>query len=496
MGVMRFLIHPAARLNDWPEVYRAYVCGLDQSVFPTRVEVSGNVMACRRHTSESGKLHVAWEVKGFGRPVLSTASLPEREEPYLLAVELARGKIVQVRNQLAAWQSAGMQVPAEFTALNAEAHALFARAAARQSDPEDASAVAQQAIEKAFQAAEMLTRAYTSQSLANRHRRYSQVPMLLGCHLSPKSCAPEHPGEFLDAFNAAAVPIEWRNIEAAEGEYCWGPCDAQVDWCLENRLVVHGGPLLDLAPDGLPAWLMKWEHDVLNLQSFVCDFVETAMRRYLGRIRTWEVTSRVNSGGALTLSEENRLSLVAKTIEVARQVDEEAQIFIRIDQPWAEYQARGQHRLSPLHFSDALVRARLGLSGINLEIAVGYRPRGTLSRDLLDFSRLIDLWSGLGLPLHVTLAFPSTSKSDPQCITDLEVDGANWKQAWTEEAQAEWIDLYLPLLIAKPAVVGIFWTHYSDREPHSFPNAGLLQHDGKPKLALERMISHRKNFLK
>ena len=164
MGVMRFLIDPSARVQDWPELYRAYVCGIDQSVFPTRIELQGNVMACRRQSSESGKLHIAWDVPGFGRPVLSTASLPERDEPYLLVVELARGKIVQVRNQLATWHAAGMQIPAPFAAIHSEAHRLFARAAAAQDTPERASEFAQLAIQKACEAAEILTQASDSDS--------------------------------------------------------------------------------------------------------------------------------------------------------------------------------------------------------------------------------------------------------------------------------------------------------------------------------------------
>ena len=495
MGVMRFLI-PAIRLKDWPEVHRAYVCGVDQSVFPTRVELDGNVLACRRQTSESGKLHVAWGVNGFGRPVLSTASLPEREQPYVLAVELARGKIVQVRNQLATWQGAGMQIPADFVSLHSAAHQAFTKAAAAQDKPEQAAVFAQQALEKACGAAEVLTQAYSRQSLANRHRRYAQVPTLLGCHLSQNVPDSAQGEQFLAAFNSAGVPIEWRSVEPTEGEYLWDAADAQVEWCQEHKLVIRGGPLLDLSPNGLPPWLVKWEHDIWNLQSFVCDFVETAIRRYLGRIRIWEVSARVNSGGALALTEENRLSLVAKTLEVARHVDEEAQLYIRVDQPWAEYQARGQHRLAPLHFADALVRARLGLTGINLEIAVGFRPRGTMSRDLLDYSRLIDVWSSLSLPLHITLAFPSAKGPDPLCTSDLEVDGESWRTAWTEAAQAEWLDMYLPLLIAKPSVVGVFWSHLSDAEPHAFPHAGLYGAGGAVKPALDRFVSHRRNYLK
>src|SRR5690606_32185618 len=113
--------------------------------------------------------------------------------------------------------------------------------------------------------------------------------------------------------------------------------------------------------------------------------------------------------------------------------------------------------LSPLQFADALTRAGLGLGGINLELAVGYQPRGTSSRDVLEYSRLIDLWSTLGLPLHVTLAFPSSAAADPIARLELDVVPGAWKSDWSEAAQAEWIDLYLPLLLAKPAITAVYF---------------------------------------
>lgn len=494
MGVMRFLVEPAEILNDWPEAHRAYLSGPDQSVWPTRIEIEGNQVVCRRQNSESGKLHVSWPVPGHGRPVLSTASLHEREEPYLLAVELARGKLVQVRNQLALWQGAGMTVPQEFSELHRAAHLLFSKAASSQESSKQASITAQQALAQECEAADLLTQAYTKQRLENRHRHYPRLPTALGCSLG--ECIPNAAwrSSFIQAFNSAAVPLEWRFIEPVEGEYHWEAYDAQVDWCTSAGLMMRGGPLIDLSPDGMPNWLWQWERDHWNLQSFICDFIETAISRYQGRIRIWEIAARINTGGALALNEEHRLTIVAKALEVARRVDQEGQFIIRIDQPWGEYQARGQHKLSPMHFADALVRAGLGLSGINLEIGVGYSPRGSAPRDLLDFSRLIDHWTALGIPLHVTLAFPSERGPDPKLNSDLEVERPSWKRPWSAQAQAEWLDLYLPLLMAKPSVVAIFWSHFTDAETHRFPHAGLLGLDGAPKPSLSRVVLQRKAY--
>jgi GH35 family endo-1,4-beta-xylanase len=296
----------------------------------------------------------------------------------------------------------------------------------------------------------------------------------------------------LGTFNTAVVPIEWRHIEKEEGNYDWDWLDAQVEWCLQHKLVICGGPLLDLSLKGLPKWLEQWGHDFFNLQSFLCDFVETAVQRYSGKIRLWEVSSRVNTGGALNLTEENCLTLVARTLEVARRVDEESQFLICIEQPWGTYQTRGQHRLAPVQFVDALLRCGVGLAGVNLEIAVGYAERGSASRDLLDFSRMLDDWSRLEIPLHLSLAFPSSNQPDPQASQEISQEANGWKSPWSPEAQAAWIDTYLPLLIAKQSVTGIYWSHLMDAAPHDFPNAGLIDASGQPKLAMKSLAEHSK----
>jgi len=488
MGVMRFLIHPPSVVSDCPEIYRAYISGFDGRVFPTRVEIDGHLMACRRPVAESGKLYVSWPVEGFGAPVLGTSSLSEREEPYILAVELARGKISEVREQVSSWELQGMAVPEEFRRLHREAHRLFAKAAAAQDAPEAASELALQSLQTECRAADLLAEAYARQRLHFLWQRSHQPPALLGCQLDRSIPTQAETGKFTETFSAARVPIEWRFIEPVEGNYNWDLNDTQVRWCEENRLLTYGGPLIDLSPNGLPTWLWQWEQDVVNLQSFVCDFVETALSRYYGRIRTWEVSARANSGGAMTLTEEERLSLVARTLEVARQVDEEIQLIIGVDQPWGDYQARGQHRLSPYQFVDALVRSGVGLTALNLELGIGYQPRGTAARDRLAFSRLIDRWSTLGLPLYLTLAVPSQCTTDSHGESDLEVPAqSSWKIPWNEPAQAEWIEQFLPLLIAKQPVLGIFWAHLTDTAAQRFPYGGLIREDGTPKPALQRL---------
>jgi hypothetical protein len=485
MGVMRFLIQPAEVLADWPEVYRAYVTGFDRHVFPTRVEVEGNVLTCRRPHSDSGKLNVAFPVEGYGRPVLSTSSLPEKEEPYLLPLELARGKISELRDQSATWELARMTIPEEFRQTERRAFKLFSQATAVQQDLEKSSELSHAALREACAASEILLQAYTRQRMAVSQHAPSSPPASLGCMLAELPADEKTREVFRASFQAIAIPIEWKQIEPQEGVYHWERLDELVEFASRERMVIRGGPLISLAAGGLPDWLIPWERDVLNMQSFVCDFVETAISRYQGHIRLWEVSAYGNSGGALALSEENRLGLVARTLEAAKKNDDDAQLFIRVDQPWGDYQARGHHRLSPFQFVDAIVRSNLGLAGVNLEINVGYRPQGCSSRDMLGFSRLIDHWSMLGIQLHVTLAFPSADQPDPHAEGELEVAGSVWREPCSEEAQAKWTASFVPLLMAKPAVTGVYWAHFSDAQRHRLPHAGLTKADGTPKPALQ-----------
>ena len=363
---MRFLIHPLEILDGWPEVFAACISGPEARICPTRIEIDGNVLSCYRDGTESGKLQVVWPVEGFGRPVVTTTSLMERDEPYLLAVELVRGKIAQNCDQASAWEIAGMVLPDEFARLQKQSFQLFSQAVSIQDDPEKSSDLARDALTQSCKAAEALVKSYTDQRLAVRRQRFPQLPASLGCNVGQGIPDDSWNEKFCQAFNAAAVPVEWKNIESVEGDAIWDVNDEQVEWCHKHRLLMYGGPLLDFSPNGLPEWLWQWEKDLPNVQSFVNNFVETAISRYVGRIRHWEIAARPNTGGALAWNEENRLTLVANMLEVARHVDEETQLTIRVDLPWGDYQAREQHQLSPMQFVDALVRSGTGLSGVNL----------------------------------------------------------------------------------------------------------------------------------
>ena len=83
---------------------------------------------------------------------------------------------------------------------------------------------------------------------------------------------------------------------------------------------VTAGPLLDFSPGRLPDWLWLWERDLHSLASFMCDYVETVVRRYQGRIKCWQLTGATNYSSVLSLGEDELLWLNVRLAEAARQV--------------------------------------------------------------------------------------------------------------------------------------------------------------------------------
>lgn len=498
MGNLRFLIAPSQVPEDWSDLHRAYLNAVDGRVFPTRVEVDGNLLTFRRQTSQSCKLNIVWQINNFGRPVIRTASLPEREEPYVLLLELARGKISTLKDQLSAWQVAGLNIPDALWTLHNEAFSAFAQAAVAQDHLEECSKLASVALQKAHAAAEMLTQLYARQRLAILHQRSQamKLPVSLGCNLGEFIPNKQESQLICQAFDAANTDlINWKLIEPIEGDQNWELCDQQVDWCEKNHLLIRGGCLLDFAPHGLPDWLESWKLDMVNFQSIISHFIETAITRYSGSIRIWTMVSSMNTGGVFGLNEETRLTLTARAIEVAKKTDDSIQCFIRVEQPWGDYLSKGQHQLSPMQFVDAIDRLGVGLSGIDLELSIGYHPNGSHHHDLLDISKLIDKWSVLNLPLHITLAFPSSDTVEEEAHPGMSTVQTNqWKTDWSEAAQAEWIDLYLPLLLAKPAVTGVYWSRFRDQDARRFPHSGLINSKGQAKPALQTISKYHKQY--
>lgn len=495
MGLQRYRYTPDERTPPLPGLKRAYITGLDRTPGRTNVEARPGLLTCRRDDPESGRLHVPWPVEGFGIPVLSTATLAERPEPYDLVVELARGRLNDVRNQAADWQLMGLETPPALDQRLLEAGRAFAHAATSRDDPEAAAESGRLSLVASFRAAEVLMASYTEQVLRRRRDYARRLSTLLSCGLEgdPK----KKPGyaALRPAINAARVPCSWARLAPTEGRLRWEESDAQLAWCRAQKLAVEGGPLIELRAGCMPDWLWLWQGDYEQIAGMTEDLVRQVITRYKGKVATWHVLHRAGTGEVLGLGEEDQVRLTALVLKTARRADPDAQLVVDFERPWAGWLASGNFQLGPLHMADSLTRAELGLGGIGLEIAPGYGPPGSHYRDLLDFSRLLDLFALVGLPLHVSFALPSSAQPDPQADANVAVNADSLPRPPDEAFQRVLAAQWMALAVAKPYVRAVHWSQPEDAAPHLFPHAGLLRPDGTPKPLVEWLASFRAEYL-
>jgi hypothetical protein len=490
MGQMRFLVTPAERITE--EMLRqAHLTGLDRVSWQTRAVGKGGQLVVHRAVSDSANLQVPWPVEGRGLLTLKTGSLMEGPAAYHLPLELARGTVAQLREQSAEWQLIGVSVPERIVAQIKEATELLGRAAVGQHDRAASAGLAEEAIRVALEAGDLLAAAYAEQATAARRRAATRTPACLGGDLGDRPPGEAIAGPFLEAFNTANVPLAWHQIESSEGVCEWDAADRQIAWCEDRKLRVCAGPLLKFHDAALPDWLFLYEGDFESIVAFASEHIRRAVGRYHGRVALWQCAGRINAAEVLGLSDEERLQLAARAIELVRSLDPQAAILVTFDQPWAEYLSHREMDFPPLYFADALVRAGLDLSGLVLEVNLGFSPGATLPRTVLEFARHLDYWALLGLPLVLSVSVPGGS--GPAGAAPAH-DGTPHDD-WTPRAQQTWVARYLPPILAKPYVLGVLWNQLSDAQAHEFPGGGLFDHRGQPKPALKTLAAIRERFL-
>ena len=494
MGIMRFDIYPPDRIS--PKMASlAYMTGMDNAPWRRIAAFKNGRLELVRTSNDSGNVHVLWPVEGHGQMMVSTAWLMERERPYHLPLELARGKLSQLRLQAAVWESIGLAIPPSIKTGAEEAMQKLRDAIVRyRTDPLEAAADAESALKIAMTMGDQLASKYAEGTLLAHRRMGSKRDCLVGVHLGPTMVDDFTSRHVSNTFNAVIVPLVWREIEANENRRDWEVFDSQIAWAKANGLTICAGPLLSLDSSNTPDWLCLFENDFEAIRAAVGQFVEAAVQRYRGQVDIWLGSQRTNllqESAVGKVEEDELVQLTAQVIEQVKSLDPNTPRIVSFDRPWAEYVAESRVDFPPWFFADALIRGNLGLSGVMLEINFGYASMGTLPRDLLEISHLLDVWGMLGVPVFLNLAVPSAAHADPLARFKTEVLVSDCSPL----TQESWCSRYLPLMLAKPCVRGIFWSQLHDMLPHDYPYAGLFDPRRKPKPILKTIETFRNVLL-
>lgn len=514
MGMFKFLLPAETPPADAEQYAHAYLqSGPEQTPWPTSIQQTGSELLVERDVDESAAFCVPWSIFGRGRLMLTTGTLIARPTPYCLSVELARGRVNLLRSQLNDWQAGGLQVPVAFHAQIQEINRLFARVVCQEPGGE-ADALAEVLLAKALTASDELVQLYVDQVLDARLSRQlpasrdasgrphaePEVPYQprldtsWGCRLSGRPPDKEETDWFRTAFNTVQIAIPWNEIEPEEGRIDWGQTDAVYAWAKNNGLAIVAGPVIDFSSRSLPAWLWLYEDNKDAILEAMVRFTSAAVERYRASASVWELTAAANSTAVLSLSDEEALQITAILLERVRRIDANLQLIVGLSQPWGEYLTLPGRTYSALSAADTLRRTGLRIAGFDIELLSGIRPRGSYHRDLLEISRLLDVYATvLGPPLRLTLGFPASAERDPAADAEQQVVG-DASDVVSDEGQRRWAESVALLTAAKPYVSGVAWWHWSDAQPHLAPHSGLLAADGRPRPALDALKQLRRQF--
>ena len=255
--------------------------------------------------------------------------------------------------------------------------------------------------------------------------------------------------------------------------------------------------MIDFSGRHLPDWLWDRDTDLFSLSSMLCEFVERAdTRRYQGQIHAWQVSAGSNHAGVLATRDEELLWLTQRLADTVRKVNPQLEVIVGVAHPWGDYLAEQPRNYSPFVFADTLLRTGLKLSALELETVMGVSPRGSYCRDTLELSRLLDLYALLGVPLQLTLGYPSAVGKLAQADPDQRVGLGHWRDGYTVEAQADWAAAFTNVALCKADVRAVPWGHFAVAEPHQFPHCGLCDVAGHAKPALQQLVRLRAEHLK
>ncbi|MFO0896596.1 MAG: endo-1,4-beta-xylanase [Pirellulales bacterium] len=478
MGQLRFLVPNGHDQATDCLASCGYVAGFDGVPCRAGRRREGATLVIERAECDSARLQVLWNVPGRGPIVLSTATLMERARPYYLLLELARGTLGRMREFRAALEARGVPLPESAEEELHRAHARLAAAGCCESFAPNAGELAQEAIVRALQAGDALALAASTARAAKR-----QVPLSRGFRLSSSLPTAAQADALHALFDTAVVTFDWSQLEPQPGEFDGHSIDRQLQWCAEQGFRVMGGPLVELEAARLPGWLTAGPADQGHWLDRIEAYVGEAVERYRPQITAWKAVGRTTHTADLCgLGEEQKLRLGLRAFEIARQTaPEPASVSVVFDQPWGEFITWRPAKISPLYFADALVRADLGLSALELELNLGYHPGGTWPRDAVEFERHLDRWACMGLPLEVTLVAPSSDAIDDRASRQAEVIDLEAAGGTSPDAQADWIGRLVTALEARPEVRAIYYGQVDDAAPHEWPWGGLFDAEGRPK---------------
>jgi GH35 family endo-1,4-beta-xylanase len=475
---VEFQIFKKGKVVDKFTLCGAYLFGTDGiAIRRAQIKLKGSVVKCEKPNLETAGLALLWPVDGFGKVLLTTTCLPEREDVYNLNVEIARAKLMQIVNKQEDWSFfdslEGMEDLAK------EARSLFIRAVQNISNAAQASQFADEALERAAVLSERLAIKQAESFFEARGRSRGFSRGCLGCRVHPAQIGDrKYTEKLVELFGFVTVPVNWGQIESSRGSYDFSRVDSCINVLNKKKLAICLGPLLCFSKEYLPKWLLRGSASFEKVREVAYKFVARMVGRYSGSVHAWRVISGLNALNHFGFNFEQVLEMTRAANLAVRAVSNRAVKIVEVSNPWGEYYATMPNTIPPLVYVDMVVQSGINFDAFGLQMRFGKNQAGMHVRDMMQISAVLDYFGAAGKPLYITdVEIPSQNSTGAYAG---EVAGI-WHDKWDQVRQAQWMEQFYKIALSKPFVDTVTYSNLTDIKGSVIANSGLLTAEYEPK---------------
>lgn len=499
--MLKFLLPDNVETDRGFVLRNAYLLDSELSAVRAEMFIDQRQLLCRKREAGAAAFASLHDAGDCGLLTLQTCLLPEREQPYLLALELARHRLMLMYNKMEEWGMLDLQADHSVTRRFERARKLFTEAlciAAEQ--PQQASRLAQDALVCAIDGSEELALAH-AEILLQRRRTLGSLPRYpLGCGVDINLRHDRIRNGLAGNFDFVSLPLPWRKLCATASEYAWDQIDDWVEWAGRSRIPLIGGPLISFEPNMLPDWVYIWQHDFEHMRDLVYEHIERVVQRYKTVIQSWVVLSGLHVNDHMPFGFDHVIDLTRTAAMLVKRLAPQARVSVEITQPFGEYFARNPRSIPPIMYVEQIIQHNMPVDAIGLKVAAGHAVSGQYARDLMQLSHLMDQFAGFGKPLHLTMAAPSESLTplmiqSPDGQTPADAQGGYWRRPWSPQVQGRWLEALSIMAMSKPGIEAVCWQDFIDHPESEVPLSGLVSEDMQPKLSFRRMVAFRSRLL-
>jgi len=461
-----------------------YLFGTDGiAIQKTHITFDNGIISCTKPNLETAGLALLWPVEGFGKVLLRTTCLPERERPHILNVEIARAKLMDIINKREDWSFfgsiEGLETPFK------EARSLLIQAVQNIADPPLASRLADESLKKSIVVAEKLAMKQADTLLKTRTKGRGLGRRRFGCRIDPRQIDdPVYIENLLQLFGFVTVPIKWSQMEPQRGALSFSAIDKCITALAKKRLAICLGPLLFFSKDALPKWLTGSRVTFEQIRDAAYRFILKVVSRYAGSVHAWRVVCGLNTFNYFGFSFEQILEITRAAIMAVKAASNRSVKIVEITNPWGEYYTTAQHTIPPLVYMDMVVQSGINFDAFGLQLHFGKNQPGMHMRDMLEVSSVLDYFGAVAKPLYITdVEVPSEHGHGSR---DGKVAGT-WHEPWSQDLQALWIEQFFKIALSKPFVDTITYSNLADTNDSTIIDSGLFTNRLEPKASFQSL---------